>query len=136
MGYLEREYMHDFIRFEMLRKEYLNQTFNFMPNVQEEYDKVTRDLFYDKAQVLITEKLDYDREGLSKYYFCLHDLKFPRLSGWQGKSTTYRRSQYYRSTLVSKYVVKLFCDSNYPSFGKMLQDTSKSFIQMISKKFS
>ena len=53
-------------RFEMLRKEYLNQTFNFMPNVQEEYDKVTRSLFYDKAQVLITEKKDYDREGLSK----------------------------------------------------------------------
>jgi hypothetical protein len=51
----------------MLRKEYLNQTFNFMPNVQEEYDKVTRALFYDKAQVLITEKEDYDRLGLSKY---------------------------------------------------------------------
>ena len=51
----------------MLRKEYLNQTFNFMPNIQEEYDKVTRSLFYDKAQVLITEKKDYDREGLSKY---------------------------------------------------------------------
>ena len=52
----------------MLRKEYLNQTFNFMPNVQEEYDKVTRALFYDKAQVLITEKEDYDRLGLSKYF--------------------------------------------------------------------
>ena len=51
----------------MLRKEYLNQTFNFMPNIQEEYDKVTRSLFYDKAQVLITEKNNYDREGLSKY---------------------------------------------------------------------
>ena len=38
-----------------------------MPNVQEEYDKVTRALFYDKAQVLITEKEDYDRLGLSKY---------------------------------------------------------------------
>ena len=34
-GSLERQYMHDFIRYEMLRKEYLNQTFNFMPGVQE-----------------------------------------------------------------------------------------------------
>ena len=34
-GNLERQYMHDFIRYEMLRKEYLNQTFNFMPGVQE-----------------------------------------------------------------------------------------------------
>ena len=60
----------------MLRKEYLNQTFNFMPNVQEEYDKVTRALFYDKAQVLITEKEDYDRLGLSKYLVksCLENL--------------------------------------------------------------
>ena len=60
----------------MLRKEYLNQTFNFMPNVQEEYDKVTRALFYDKAQVLITEKEDYDRLGLSEYLVksCLENL--------------------------------------------------------------
>ena len=65
-GDLKRKWHHSFIRYEMLRKEYLNQTFNFMPNIQEEYDKVTRSLFYDKAQVLITEKKDYDREGLSK----------------------------------------------------------------------
>ena len=47
-----------------------------MPNVQEEYDKVTRALFYDKAQVLITEKEDYDRLGLSEYLVksCLENL--------------------------------------------------------------
>ena len=37
-GTLERQYMHDFIRYEMLRKEYLNQTFNFMPGVQEVHE--------------------------------------------------------------------------------------------------
>ncbi len=66
LNFLEREYMHDFIRFEMLRKEYLNQTFNFMPLIQDEYDKVTSKLFYEKAQVLITEKRAYIRPGLSE----------------------------------------------------------------------
>ena len=66
-GFLERKYMHDFIRYEMLRKEYLNQTFNFMPGIQEEYDRSTGDLFYEAAQVLITQKAQYNREGLSKY---------------------------------------------------------------------
>lgn len=65
MGSVEREYMHDFIRFEMLRREYLNQTFNFMPLVQEEYDKVTSTMFFDKAQILITNKMDYNRPGLN-----------------------------------------------------------------------
>ena len=45
-GYLEREYMHEFIRFEMLRREYLNQTFNFMPAIKEEYLMMTENIFF------------------------------------------------------------------------------------------
>lgn len=65
-GFLERRYMHDFVRYEMLRKEYLNQTFNFMPGVQAEYDKTTSGLFYEAAQDLITNKDSYKREGLNR----------------------------------------------------------------------
>ena len=68
-GFLERHYMHDFIRYEMLRKEYLNQTFNFVVGLQQEYDQLTGDLFYEHAQVLITEKEKYERLGLSAYLF-------------------------------------------------------------------
>ena len=68
-GFLERHYMHDFIRYEMLRKEYLNQTFNFVPGLQQEYDQLTGELFYESAQILITEKESYAREGLSMYLF-------------------------------------------------------------------
>lgn len=48
-GYLEREYMHEFIRFEMLRREYLNQTFNFMPAIKEEYTMMTENIFFEKS---------------------------------------------------------------------------------------
>lgn len=65
-GFLEREHMHDFIRFEMLRREYLNQTFNFMPGVQEDYDTATKTMFYERAQMLITKTSDYNRPGISK----------------------------------------------------------------------
>ena len=68
-GFLERHYMHDFIRYEMLRKEYLNQTFNFVVGLQQEYDELTGELFYEHAQVLITEKEKYERVGLSTYLF-------------------------------------------------------------------
>jgi len=65
-GFLERHYMHDFIRYEMLRKEYLNQTFNFVLGLQQEYDELTGELFYEHAQVLITEKEKYERIGLNR----------------------------------------------------------------------
>ena len=65
-GYLERKYQHDFIRYEWLRKEYRNQTFNFLPEVEREYFSVTQGLYYDTAQDLITRKQKYERTGLSK----------------------------------------------------------------------
>ena len=67
-GYLEREYMHEFIRFEMLRKEYLNQTFNFMPLLLEEYKMITKNNFFEEAQALITAKERYDRADLSENF--------------------------------------------------------------------
>ena len=66
-GYLEREYMHEFIRFEMLRREYLNQTFNFMPAIKEEYIMMTENIFFENAQELITQKERYDRKAISKF---------------------------------------------------------------------
>ena len=60
--------MHEFVRFEMLRREYLNQTFNFMPLVQEEYEMITDNGFFEEAQELITQKERYDRDDLSKYF--------------------------------------------------------------------
>ena len=33
-GFVKIKHYHDFIKFEMLRKEYLNQTFNFMPELK------------------------------------------------------------------------------------------------------
>ena len=50
-GTIEREHHHDFIRFEMLRKEYLNQTFNFMPELRKGYDNAAKSQYYEYAQV-------------------------------------------------------------------------------------
>ncbi len=49
-GEIEREHHHDFIRFEMLRKEYLNQTFNFLPDLRAGYDKAAKNQYYEYAQ--------------------------------------------------------------------------------------
>ena len=48
----------------MLRKEYLNQTFNFMPDLQELYDKRSRGQNYEEAQRQITQKEDYSQLGI------------------------------------------------------------------------
>ena len=48
----------------MLRKEYLNQTFNFMPTLQELYDKRSRGQNYEEAQRQITQKEDYSQLGI------------------------------------------------------------------------
>ena len=64
-GFLERKYQHDFIRYEWLRKEYRNQTFQFLPEVSVQYTNITRGLYYGTAQQLITYKKQYQRQGLS-----------------------------------------------------------------------
>ena len=63
-GDLKRKWHHSFIRYEMLRKEYLNQTFNFMPDLQEMYDKRSRGQNYEEAQRQITQKEDYSQLGI------------------------------------------------------------------------
>jgi hypothetical protein len=65
-GDLKRKWHHSFIRYEMLRKEYLNQTFNFMPDLQEMYDKRSRGQNYEEAQRQITQKEDYSQLGFDK----------------------------------------------------------------------
>jgi hypothetical protein len=50
-GFIERQHYNDFIRFEVLRKEYLKQTFNFMPEVRSAYNMATKDQHYDEVQV-------------------------------------------------------------------------------------
>ena len=62
-GSLARRQHHNFVRFESLRKEYLNQTFNFMPELQVLYDKKMRDQTYEDAQRQITELEDYSQLG-------------------------------------------------------------------------
>ena len=61
-GTIEREHHHDFIRFEMLRKEYLNQTFNFMPELRVGYDKAAKNQYYESAQTLVTNLAEYERQ--------------------------------------------------------------------------
>lgn len=81
-GYIEREHHHDFIRYEMLRKEYLSQTFNFMQDVRIAYEENAKEQviysvvtavfclinmhvsaiqFYEEAQVLVQRQLPYAR---------------------------------------------------------------------------
>lgn len=60
-GSLEREHHHDFIRFEMLRKEYLNQTFNFLPELRIAYDKASQDQYYEIAQEIVMNQKKYTR---------------------------------------------------------------------------
>ena len=43
----------------MLRKEYLNQTFNFMPELRAGYDKAAKNQFYEEAQELVTHLGEY-----------------------------------------------------------------------------
>ena len=62
-GFIERQHHHDFVRFEMLRKEYLNQTFNFMPEIRTAYDNATVGKFYETAQNIVTNKAEYTRAG-------------------------------------------------------------------------
>ena len=58
-GFIEHQHHHDFVRFEMLRKEYLNQTFNFMPEIRIVYDNATAGQFYETAQNIVKNKAEY-----------------------------------------------------------------------------
>ena len=45
----------------MLRKEYLNQTFNFMPELRKGYDQAAKSQYYEYAQDIVTELEKYER---------------------------------------------------------------------------
>lgn len=47
----------------MLRKEYLNQTFNFMPELRLGYDRAAKNQFYESAQTLVTHLGEYGRSN-------------------------------------------------------------------------
>jgi len=60
-GKIEREHHHDFIRFEMLRKEYLNQTFNFLTELRVAYDAAAKNQYYEYAQEIVMNLEQYTR---------------------------------------------------------------------------
>ena len=53
---LERKNHHKFITYEMLRKEYLNQTWNFLPGLKSKYDNQTLNPKYETYQDQILQK--------------------------------------------------------------------------------
>ena len=79
-GTLTRRQHHSFVRYETLRKEYLNQTFNFMPELQKLYDENSRGQNYEEAQRQITEKEDYSQLGnvlesiMFQAMFCIENI--------------------------------------------------------------
>ena len=50
-GYIERTYFLDFVKYECLRKEYLNQTFNFMPEIRGVHSNLIKNLYFEYGQV-------------------------------------------------------------------------------------
>ena len=49
-GTLEKKYFHKFVRNEMLRREYLNQTFQVLPELKDWYNKIVRNKGFEQAQ--------------------------------------------------------------------------------------
>ena len=50
-GYIERTYFLEFVKYECLRKEYLNQTFNFMPEIRGIHSNLIKNLYFEYGQV-------------------------------------------------------------------------------------
>ena len=70
-GKLEKKYFYRFVRNEMLRREYLNQTFLVLPEIQVDYNKIVHDADFEKAQMEIFslkgEDLSDNDDGNGKY---------------------------------------------------------------------
>ena len=70
-GKLEKKYFYRFVRNEMLRREYLNQTFLVLPEMQVDYNKIVHDADFEKAQMEIFslkgEDLSDNDDGNGKY---------------------------------------------------------------------
>jgi len=45
----------------MLRKEYLNQTFNFLPTLRMDYDSAAKNQYYEYAQTIVLNLETYSR---------------------------------------------------------------------------
>ena len=89
-GSLEKRYFYRFVRSEMLRREYLNQTFQVLPELFGDYNDIVHDAGFEESQRQIfslqgseltddDNLKDSDYNGINDYagknYFCLrhHD---------------------------------------------------------------
>ena len=50
VGHRSKEYFHRFVQNEMLRKEYVNQTFDFLPEAKKVYEENTNYKDFELAQ--------------------------------------------------------------------------------------
>ena len=49
-GSLKKKYFHRFVRNEMLRREYLNQTFQVLPEIVDDYNRIVHDADFENIQ--------------------------------------------------------------------------------------
>ena len=80
-GNLEKKFYHKFVRNEMLRREYLNQTFQVLPELKDEYNKIVwnegfelaqRKLFYLQGKLLKDGdiyRINIESEGKTSYLY-------------------------------------------------------------------
>ena len=135
-GFLERKYQHDFIRYEWLRKEYRNQTFQFLPEVSVQYTNITRGLYYGTAQQLITYKRQYQRLGLSNanlilfllLYLFTQLFHFPDRTG--EISTEAATVDYFTQGLEHSLLVKEIVDN----FAKDIEIFAQNELDRYNKK--
>ena len=68
---LDPEKFENFLEFDILRREYLNQTTNFLPYIQEEYEALNQRNSFDETQETIRNKepLSRDIEVIVQYFF-------------------------------------------------------------------
>ena len=68
---LDQEKFENFLEFDILRREYLNQTTNFLPYIQEEYEALNQRNSFDETQEQIRnrEPLSRDIEVIVQYFF-------------------------------------------------------------------
>ena len=74
-GLLQDRYEY-FLEFDVLRREYLNQTFNFIPGLQEDYEGRTRGNTFELSQRLIAEQEVVDRELQKTIAYVIQFLKY------------------------------------------------------------
>merc|ERR1711892_181889 len=73
---LQQEKYEFFLEYDVLRREYLNQTFNFIPGLQEEYEGFTRSNTFENTQNLIAEQGSIERELEVTIAYVIQFLKY------------------------------------------------------------